>query len=415
MADGARLGGKGIASLPNVEGSSMHTRSSFPRSVFSLGFARSRTLLLALSCASMLLGGSACNPDNSRSGSIIPSGSGSGGASPSGASGGSTAPAGPTGSGGSQLAAAGGSTGSGGSSEPGGSARTGGVSGSGTGGSAQTGGSTPNTEGSGGSAQTGGGAGNGPGGAPSAAGGSPNGGGNGSVAATGCSGKTYKLCEDFETGTAGALGPMWTKFNGYGAAGPTDVALATDAAHSGKMSLKSDSMDRGQQRAQRSLAAIGATAYKHWGRIFYKVQQPSPAPLKTATNTVIHITWTSMIGPGGENRVVDIVENMSGAHQWLFNIPSDGCCTSSAYNWKFDADWHCAEWWLDVSTNSYRFFSDSTEVPALAFSGKTNSTMSNYTGIIVGATWYQQAGTITSPFVIWFDDLAIDDNRIGCQ
>jgi hypothetical protein len=208
---------------------------------------------------------------------------------------------------------------------------------------------------------------------------------------------------------------MWTKFNGYGAAGPTDVALATDVAHSGKMSLKSDSMDRGQQRAQRSLASIGATAYKHWGRLFYKVQQPSPPPLKTATNTVIHITWTSLIGPGGENRVVDIVENMSGAHQWLFNIPSDGCCTSSAYDWKFDADWHCAEWWLDVSTNSYRFFSDSVEVPKLAFSGKTNSTMSNYTGIILGATWYQQAGTITSPFVIWFDDLAIDDNRIGCQ
>jgi len=41
--------------------------------------------------------------------------------------------------------------------------------------------------------------------------------------------------------------------------------------------------------------------------------------------------------------------------------------------------------------------------------------MSNYTAVVVGATWYQQAGTILSPFVIWFDDLAIDDNRIGCQ
>jgi hypothetical protein len=240
------------------------------------------------------------------------------------------------------------------------------------------------------------------------------------LAATGCAGKTYKLCEDFETGTVGSLGPMWTKYAGYGTAGPSDVALANDEAHSGTMSLKSDSMDRGQTRAQRSLASLGATAYDHWGRIFYKVQEPSPKPLKTATNTVIHITWTSLVGPSGENRVVDIVENMSGAFQWLFNIPSDACCTSSPYNYTFDApdgssSWHCAEWWVDVATDSYRFFSDSTEVTSLAFSGNKNSTMSDYTAIVVGATWYQQDGTITSPFVIWFDDLAIDDNRIGCQ
>ena len=242
------------------------------------------------------------------------------------------------------------------------------------------------------------------------------GGGEGSLAVTGCSGKTYKLCEDFETGSAGSLGAdVWSKLNGYGTPGANDVALATDAAHSGKMSLKSDSIHRGQVRAQRDLMALGATAYKHWGRIFYKVQQPSPPPQKTATNTVIHITWTSLIGPGGENRVVDLVENMSGAYQWLFNIPSDNCCSASAYDWKFDDAWHCAEWWVDVSTNSFRFFSDSTEVTALAFTGKTNSTMSNYTSIVVGATWYQQEGTILSPFVAWFDDLAIDDNRIGCQ
>jgi hypothetical protein len=106
---------------------------------------------------------------------------------------------------------------------------------------------------------------------------------------------------------------------------------------------------------------------------------------------------------------------MGGAHQWLFNLPDDSCCTSTGYNYKFDANWHCAEWWVDVATNSYRFFLDSAEVTQLAFSRNKKSQMSNYTDIIVGATWYQQAGTILSPFVMWFDDLAIDDNRIGCN
>jgi hypothetical protein len=242
--------------------------------------------------------------------------------------------------------------------------------------------------------------------------------GDGSYAALGCTGKTYKLCEDFDetTGTVGALPTGWTNFGGYaGDHTATDVALATDGFHSSPMSLKSDSMDRGQNRAQKALSGIGATAYNHWGRIFYKVQSPTPKP-----NTYLHVTFVSLNGPSGEDRIVDTVEaTNSNTHQWLFNIPSDSCCTSTAYDWTFDANWHCAEWWVDVATESYRFFSDAVEVPSLAFTQATlkgnNPSMSDYTAIIVGATWYQGNGAIASPLVIWFDDLAIDDNRIGCQ
>jgi hypothetical protein len=38
--------------------------------------------------------------------------------------------------------------------------------------------------------------------------------------------------------------------------------------------------------------------------------------------------------------------------------------------------------------------------------------MSDYTAIIVGATFYQQPN---AAFVMWFDDLAIDDTQIGCK
>jgi hypothetical protein len=246
--------------------------------------------------------------------------------------------------------------------------------------------------------------------------------GDGGYAASGCAGKPYKFCEDFETGTVGALPTNWTQFKGYGAVGPTDVALASDEFHSGKMSLKSDSMDKGQARAQRSLAALGATVSNHWGRIFYLVQSPSPLPVnsKATNNGYFHVTFVSLLGPGNpgnqsEVRIVDTVEDSTGAHQWLYNLPSDGCCTQSAYSWKYDANWHCAEWWIDVATNSYRFFSDSAEVTALAFSGNAQAGMSAFADVVVGATFYQSTGIILSPFVIWFDDLAIDDNRIGCQ
>ena len=168
-------------------------------------------------------------------------------------------------------------------------------------------------------------------------------------------------------------------------------------------------MASGQARAQKSLAAIGATAATHWGRIFYKVQSPAAEP----TAGVLHVTFTSLFGANGENRIVDTVENTLGGHQWLYNLPSDACSKGSAYNWSFDAAWHCAEWYVDSTTDTYRFFSDSVEVTTIGFTGQTCAMMSNpYTEVIVGSTFYQAA---PSPFVMWFDDLAIDDNQIGCQ
>jgi len=176
------------------------------------------------------------------------------------------------------------------------------------------------------------------------------------------------------------------------------------------MSLKSDDLGKsGAARAQKSLASLGATASKHWGRIFYKVQSPAPKP----TGGVLHNTWTSLFGSAGEDRIVDTVENTGGMHQWLYNLPSDACSKGSAYNWSYDTAWHCAEWYVDVSTNTFRFFSDSTEVTTIGFTGQTCSMMSNpYTEVIVGSTSYQAP---PAPWVMWFDDLAIDDNQIGCK
>ena len=135
--------------------------------------------------------------------------------------------------------------------------------------------------------------------------------------------------------------------------------LATDAFHSGKMALKSSSKDPGQGRIQKSLSALGATASKHWGRVFYKVQSPATKP----SSGVLHVTFIGLMGTS-ENRVVDIVEDSQGKHQWLYNNPDDKGSKGSSYDWTFDAAWHCAEWYVDVGSKSYKFFSDSKEVTA---------------------------------------------------
>ncbi len=215
------------------------------------------------------------------------------------------------------------------------------------------------------------------------------------------------MCEDFEASDNGAFPVGWMKFKGYGAGSASDVAMSSEQAHSGTTSVKSSSMATGQTRIQKSIAGLGATASKHWGRIFYRVQSPAAKP----ANGVLHVTFLGLMGTG-ENRVVDIVEDTQGKHQWLYNNPDDKGSLGSNYDWKFDDAWHCAEWYVDVGAKSYRFFTDASEVKSIGFTGKADAEMSSYASIIVGAEFYQMPPT---PFVVWFDDLAIDDNQIGCQ
>jgi hypothetical protein len=320
------------------------------------------------------------------------------------ATGGASLTGGATGAGGN---ATGGTTGTGGSATGGtpgaGGTATGGATGTGATGAGGTAGLTGSAGGAGGSSMGGHGGG--------AVGGAAGGGGI-KAGTAGAGGTTtacaYKLCENFESGSVGALPTGWTAYNGYGTNAMTGVALASDQAHSGTMSLKSSSIVPGEERIQRSLAALGATATKHWGRIFYKVQTPVP---KTSAGVYFHTTMVALEGTT-ENRVVDSVQNPDGAHQWIYNVPDDSCCTGSDYDWTFDANWHCAEWYVDVSTESYRFFTDSTEVTSLAFTNNANAKMSSYTAIVVGAIFYQ---TPPSAFTLWLDDLAIDDAQIGCN
>lgn len=298
----------------------------------------------------------------------------------------------------------GGGPGTGGTTNATGGAASGGTS---AGGSPGTGGLVVSTGGTAGTAGA-----RGTGGAGGGAG-APGMGGAGGAVAGGCTGKTYKLCEDFESSTAGAIPTGWTVFKGYnGKTNATDQAVATDEAHSGAKALKSIAASQGTGRVQKALSSLGATANKHWGRIFYKVQSPS-----AVDNThVLHTTFLSLMGGSTEDRVVDTVETQGAhTHQWLFNTPDDACCTSSPYNWTFDDAWHCAEWYVDLTTKSYRFFSDSKEVTQIAFANRSNAEMpASYTDVILGATYYQ-TDTLTGPFTMWIDDLAIDDNQIGCQ
>lgn len=225
--------------------------------------------------------------------------------------------------------------------------------------------------------------------------------------AQGCAKRAYKLCEDFESAVDNTLPTGFSVVMGWGQGNP---AVTSDEHHWGKKALKSASVSDGQNRAGRSLSSLGATAGKHWGRVFYKVLTPATLP---SAGNVLHSTLVGLKG-SNESRVVDTVINSSGKHQFLYNLPDDSCCTSSDYDYSFDGKWHCAEWYVDASNQSFRFFYDGSELTKLAFKydGDQRAHIEAYGTIALGLMNYQKASPVN---VAWLDDLAIDDTRIGCD
>ena len=224
----------------------------------------------------------------------------------------------------------------------------------------------------------------------------------------GCGTKPYKLCEDFEAATPGALPPGWEKFELYQQGKPGTVDVQTDQFHGGAKALKSSSAAKDQPRARRSLASLGTLANNHWGRIWYKVQTPAPRP-----NTYFHVTFAALTksDKAPESRIVDNVQDPTGKLQYLYNLPDDTCCTMTGFSGAFDDKWHCAEWFISQSTNAYRFFLDSKEV-AISFTGNTKARIANIDYIALGTAFYQLPAT---PFVAWIDDLVLNDTQVGCN
>lgn len=263
------------------------------------------------------------------------------------------------------------------------------------GGGAGAGGQSPNGTGAGGSTNTS--AGGGDGGSVSTS--------SGGAQPVGCD--RYLFCEDFEDGAPGAIPSGWTEHAGWDQGG-SRALLSTEQAHGGSQSLKSAVGTNGQYRIEHTLDA--GLAGTHWGRIFYKVKTPVALDGLYVHNTFVAFGRQEN-GNATESRVVDTVVAPDGTHQFLFNLPDDSCCPGSSYDYQYDSEWHCAEWHVDAATQSFRFYYDGEEVEDIALDGEPDAHIEDFSSIIVGWINYQSPSV---PNEGWFDDLALDDERIGC-
>jgi hypothetical protein len=270
-------------------------------------------------------------------------------------------------------------------------------------------GATSGTAVTGGTAETGGTGGS----STSSAGGSGSG---GAPAQGACPPGKYILCEDFDGTDVGGIPQGWVKHG-------DPVAVTGDQAVSGAHSLELGPIEVWERRIYHDGSGLGSG---HWGRIRYKVQLPVP-------DAFVHSTLVALYGEGPttgiqEVRVVDTVkedvdgwnDDGNGSHfQYLYNVQPNGpeFGKGSDYDWMFDDQWHCAEWHIDGPTQSYDFYIDGLHVDQISIANGAG----NYEGseipdafseVRIGWINYQQA---PPGFTAWIDDVALDDERIGCE
>jgi hypothetical protein len=341
-----------------------------------------------------------------------PPGSGSGGQAPGGAggAGGALGGAGSGGSSGSGAAGTGGANGGAAAASVGGAGATAGGAGANAGGAASAGTSAGGTAGAGG--KSGGGNG-GVGGGAAAGGQAGNGAGSGGKGggSGGCAARDLLICEDFEDVEVGEVPSGWTQHG--------DATVTDGDARGGERSLMIAPANDGERRIYHDATLLGS---EHWGRIFYKVELPVP-------DAFVHSTMVSLIGDGPMNgrsdyRPVDTVKqakntpDVGSRHNWIYNVQIIGESEfgrETEYDYTFDGMWHCAEYHIQASNQSFTFYWDGEQ--KLTFeNGAGNYERSDipdeFDELRVGWNNYQSA----SPgFTVWIDDIAFDDERIGCD
>jgi hypothetical protein len=221
------------------------------------------------------------------------------------------------------------------------------------------------------------------------------------------------LLEDFESTESGDVPKGYVK---QGAVGVVD-----DVAHSGRRSLRSEPATNGPRRITLKGDVLKELGGTYWGRLYFKVQIPSPDPEKVHSTIVSATAQSPLHNEVIEVRTVDMVLGAKGTYQYLYNVqprskrPEFG--KGGAYKHTYKNEWVLAEWYVDHATQTYRLFIDGAEIKDVAFTkGAGNFEGSElpevYESISFGWNNYQQAG---KGFTTWIDDIALAKDRIGAR
>jgi hypothetical protein len=220
------------------------------------------------------------------------------------------------------------------------------------------------------------------------------------------------LCEDFEDTDVGDIPDGWERRG-------EEVRVTDVEAWRGSRSLELGAIPSWERRIAHDAAELGGA---HWGRIHYKVQLPVP-------DAFVHSTLVALTGDGptrgpSEFRFVDTVKqaidtpDVGSRHNFLFNVQPENSGEfgrETSYDYTFDDEWHCVEYHVDASNQSYAFYFEGEQVLAFEDGGGNydrSDLPDEYSQVRVGWNNYQEA---PPGFTVWMDDIAFAHERIGCE
>lgn len=230
------------------------------------------------------------------------------------------------------------------------------------------------------------------------------------------------LSEDFENVPVGQIPPGFTKAG--------SVAVAGDAAHSGKQSLRLDPAVKGPRTISKQGPGLTALGGAFWGRLYFKVKLPAPAPVipEGKTSGIIHTTLVSgkatspLFHDPIDVRLLGTVLNGSGAFSYLYNVQPKRDSgrkefgTHSKNTFHYTDGWTLAEWHIDHATQSYHLYIDGEEIKEVAvdqgagqFAGAEIPAV--FDTLTFGWNNYQPASG--EGYTVWIDDLALAKERLG--
>ena len=245
-----------------------------------------------------------------------------------------------------------------------------------------------------------------------------------------CTGSTFQLCEDFESGS------LYTATWSLQGKAPTldgeHVARGTHALHITDPS--------GQSTRLTEKKTFREPDDTYYGRIFiYFNSLPTPSATFTYSHWTILAATGDGPGAGGEIRFGGQMQD--GVNRW--GTGTDNQSAGATGDWtNIDQDpapdgmpshvpiktWMCIEWLhAGPNTNETKIWWDGVEHTSIATtltdhgvklarakptSGMGDFVLPNFTALWIGWQAYRATGTTTE---MWIDEIAIDHTRIGCS
>ena len=228
----------------------------------------------------------------------------------------------------------------------------------------------------------------------------------------GCEGLDVAICETFEDAEDGGFPAGWGARGDEWGQGV--LGVASDDARFGSKSLKADGGDNGQHFMDYKGELAGLASH-HYGRVYMKVAIPAPWPAAG----VLHADFVEGLGPGPKGGTHNVrwgvVENIDKKMQWIYNVqPSNGdpeFAEGTSYDYEWTGEWQCLEWFYDEPSQTGGLWIDGVQMPLEP--GKNHpAEIPIFKSLGVGLANYQSAG---DGFTVWFDELAYDPERIGCD